>query len=85
MALLETPAVRRIETALNNNISKHKRVTKDDVQCMGVQISHQMVKLCGTCSFDMFEKLDVTFVDVFVEICIKFRLFAYTRRVVLYS
>jgi hypothetical protein len=79
MALVVTPALRRIETALNTNISRHKRVTNDDIRGKGVQISHQTVILCGTCSFDMFKNLDMTFVDIFIKICIKFSLFAYAR------
>ena len=45
MALLATPTVRRIETALNTNISRHKIETNDDIQGIGVQNSHQTVTL----------------------------------------
>ena len=45
MALLATPTVRQIETALNTNISRHKIETNDDIQGIGVQNSHQTVTL----------------------------------------
>lgn len=53
MALSATPAVRRVETALKVIVNGYKRDMKDDLRGNGVQISHQMVVLCGTCIFDM--------------------------------
>jgi hypothetical protein len=79
MALLATPAVRRTETALNTNISRNKIVTNNDLRDIGVQVSHQTMILCGTGTFDVFENLYMTFVHVFIKICIEVSLFAYTR------
>ena len=75
MALSVTP-VQQIETALKSIVSCKKRVINDNVRSINVQIGHQTVVLRGTCSFDVFKKFNMTFVDVFIKICIKIRLFA---------